>query len=188
MNSTRLYPGMCDDSLEIFFHPGEKKLKGIVGGRVKNFADIRSEKKQFLISIIETEPDLQNILEKMFPENRTAQIEKLAECRFGGLNFQPDYCGKTNTYNNDIIDCKIRSSCAGNGIVCKNLKYNGEELSSTDVLAIQLMATDSKTEVLAEELNMPLGSFHVYRTKFFEKVGVKSKPELARVGVELGLI
>lgn len=188
MNSTRLYPGMCDDSLEIFFHPEERTLKAIVSGTVKNFADIRPEKKQFLNNILESEPDLQRILETMFPGNKTDQIEKLAECRFGGLNFHPDYCGKTNTHNYDIIDCKIRSSCAGNGVVCKNLKYNGEELSSTDVLAIKLMASDYKTEVLAQELNMPLGSFHVYRTNFFQKVGVKSKPELARVGVELGLI
>lgn len=188
MNSTRLYPGMCDDSLEIFFHPEENKLKAIVSGKVKNFADIRADKKQFLVNIVETETDLKIVLETMFPEDSTAQIEKLAECRFGGLNFQPDYCGKTQTHNHDIINCSVRSTCIGNGIICKNLKYNGEELSATDVLAIQLMASDHKTEVLAEELNMPLGSFHIYRTGFFKRVGVKSKPELARVGVELGLI
>ena len=188
MNSTRLYPGMCDDSMEIFFHSEEKKLKAIVNGEVKNFIDIEAEKKHFLKRMIDDEIELRNVLEAMFPKNPIAQIEKLAQCRFGGLNFQPDYCAATETINHDIINCEIRATCAGRGIVCKNLEYNGEELTPTDVLAIQLMASDHKTELLAEELGMPLGSFHVYRTKFFDRVGVKSKPELARVGVELGLI
>jgi len=188
MNSTRLYPGMCDDSLEIFFHSEEKKLKAIVNGQVKNFSEINAVKKQFLFDIISNDGQLSAVLEIMFPKNTKAQIEKLAACRFGGLNFQPDYNAATKTFNHDIINCDIRTSCIGCGIVCKNLQYNGEELSQTDVLAIQLMASDHKTELLAEELHMPLGTFHVYRTRFFNRLGVKSKPELARVGVELGLI
>ena len=188
MNATRLYPGMCDDSLEIFFHPEEQKLKAIVNGAVKDFSAIPAAKKQFLNHIIETDAHLAEIMETMFPGDKASQIEKLAVCRFGGLNFQPDYCGVTHSQNHDIIDCSIRSTCPGSGIVCKNLKYQEEELTQTDVLAIQLMASDHKTELLAEELHMPLGSFHVYRTKFFNRLGVKSKPELARVGVELGLI
>ena len=188
MNATRLYPGMCDDSLEIFFHSEEQKLKAIDNGSVKDFSMVSQAKKKFLHLIIDTDAKLAEVLENMFPQNSEAQIEKLAQCRFGGLNFQPDYCGTTQTHNHDIIDCKIRDSCVGCGIVCKNLSYQGEEITATDVLAIQLMASDHKTEVLAEELNMPLGTFHVYRTKFFNRLGVKSKPELARVGVELGLI
>ena len=188
MNATRLYPGMCDDSLEIFFHPEEQKLKAIDNGSVKDFSAVSTAKKQFLNHMIETDSKLAEVLELMFPNNHAAQIEKIAKCRFGGLNFQADYCTSSNTINHDIINCDIRDSCIGCGIVCKNLSYHGEEITATDVLAIQLMASDHKTEVLAEELNMPLGTFHVYRTKFFNRLGVKSKPELARVGVELGLI
>ena len=188
MTTTRLFPGMCDDSLEIFFHSEEQQLKAIVNGQVKCFSDVLPERKAFLKQIISSEDDLANILNIMHPENETKQIEQLAKCRFGGLNFQADYCRKTETTNHDIIDCDIRDTCIGCGIVCKDLHYNGGEISQTDVKAIQLMATDHKTEVLAEELDMPLGTFHVYRTKFFDRIGVKSKPELARVGVELGLI
>ncbi|MEC5157088.1 helix-turn-helix transcriptional regulator [Chryseobacterium sp. MP_3.2] len=188
MNATRLYPGMCDDSLEIFFHPEEQKLKAIDNGSVKDFSVVSAAKKQFLNHMIETDSKLAEVLESMIPNDHLAQIEKIAKCRFGGLNFQPDYCGTTKTINHDIINCAIRKTCIGCGIVCKNLSYQGEEISNIDVLAIQLMASDHKTEVLAEELNMPLGTFHVYRTKFFNRLGVKSKPELARVGVELGLI
>lgn len=188
MNATRLYPGMCDDSLEIFFHREEKKLKAIVNGSVKDFSAVSAEKKQFLNRIIENDSHLAEVLGTMFPGSAQAQIEKLAVCRFGGLNFHADFCGTTQSHNHDIIDCDIRSTCPGSGIICKNLSYQGEELTQTDVLAIQLMASDHKTELLAEELHMPLGTFHVYRTKFFNRLGVKSKPELARVGVELGLI
>ena len=177
MNATRLYPGMCDDSLEIFFHPEEQKLKAIENGSVKDFSSVSAKKKRFLTSIIENDTQLAEVLDGMFPGDNDAQVEKLAQCRFGGLNFQPDYCAATNTQNHDIIDCSIRSTCPGSGIICKNLSYQGEELTHTDVLAIQLMASDHKTEVLAEELHMPLGTFHVYRTKFFNRLGVKSKPE-----------
>ena len=96
---------------------------------VKDFSLIPSTKKQFLNRIIETDAQLAEVLGTMFPHNRNAQVEKLAKCRFGGLNFQPDYCGVTHSQNHDIIDCSIRSTCPGSGIVCKNLKYQEEELT-----------------------------------------------------------
>lgn len=189
MNATRLYPGMCDGSLEIFFHHEEQKLKAIENGSVKCFRKVSETKKEFLKHIIRTEADTRKVLKRMFPAEPEKQIEKLAKCRFGGLNFQADFCKTSNTVSHDYVECIIRRTCAGCGIICKNMQYNGAELSQTDINAITLMATtDYKTEVLAEELRMPVGSFHVYRTDLYHRVGVKSKPELARVGVELGLI
>lgn len=188
MSATRLYPGMCDGSLEIFFHPEEQQLKAIEDGKVKPFGAVSESRKFFLHEILQDEPQTASVLEEMFPKNRNAQVEMLAKCRFGGLNFSPDYCAETKTTNYDIIDCPLRAHCKGCGVVCRNLEYRGEQLDDTDVKAIRLMATDHKTILLAEELGMPEGTFHVYRTKLYRRIGVKSKPELARVGVELGLI
>lgn len=188
MTSTRLYPGMCDDSLEIFFHSEEKELKAIYSGQVIPFADVPAERKIFLREIIEQETETQQALQEMCGSDPAKQLEQLAACRFGGLNFQPDYTTSEGVAHADYVECPLRGSCVGCGIVCRDMEYNGEALGATDIDAIRLMASDHKTELLAEELNMPLGSFHVYRTNLFRRIGVKSKPELARVGVELGLI
>ncbi len=187
MTSTRLYPGMCDDSLEIFFHSEEKELKAIYSGKVIPFANVPAERKLFLREMLQNEPETQKALNQMCGPNTQAQLEKLAACRFGGLNFEPDSTSD-GVAQADFVECPLRGSCVGCGIVCRDMEYNGETLNTTDIEAIRLMATDHKTELLAEELHMPLGSFHVYRTSLFRRIGVKSKPELARVGVELGLI
>ena len=71
MTTTRLFPGMCDDSLEIFFHSEEQQLKAIVNGQVKCFSDVLPERKAFLKQIISSEDDLANILNIMHPENET---------------------------------------------------------------------------------------------------------------------
>lgn len=188
MSATRLYPGMCDGSLEIFFHPEEQQLKAIEGGTVKPFTAVTESRKLFLYNILQDEPATAAALERMVPNDPKGQVEKLAKCRFGGLNFQPDFCPDTEAQSYDFVECDQRGTCPGCGIVCRNLEYHGEQLDSVDVKAIRLMATDHKTVLLAEELGMPEGTFHVYRTKLYRRIGVKSKPELARVGVELGLI
>lgn len=179
---------MCDDSLELFFHEEEEKMKAIIQGKVVDFSELESEDIQFLIEILETEMSTAVTLREMCGPDVQTMLEKLARCRFGGLNFQPDYLPLSQTSFADAVDCPRRSSCPGCGIVCKNIVHNGEELNHTDIRAIQLMASDYKNEVVAEKLNMPLGSFHVYRTNLYKRSGVKSKPELASVGVQLGLI
>lgn len=184
----RLYPGMCDDGLELFFHEEEGAMKAIIQGKVVDFADLTSSEIQFLIEILETEPGTTAVLRQMCGTDVQTMLEKLARCRFGGLNFQADFSPSSNAASADAVDCIIRKSCPGCGIVCRNIVHNGEELSHTDIRAIQLMASDYKNEVVAEKLNMPLGSFHVYRTNLYKRSGVKSKPELASVGVQLGLI
>ena len=40
MNAKRLYPGMRDGSLEIFFLEEEDKLLAIKDGKIKNFDDL----------------------------------------------------------------------------------------------------------------------------------------------------
>ncbi|PWN67631.1 helix-turn-helix transcriptional regulator [Chryseobacterium oncorhynchi] len=185
MASTRLYPGMCDASLEIFFNEKENELMIIKGGSVMNYDSLPDSETQFLDEIIKNETDVRMILESWSLSNKD-QKKMLAKCRFGGLNFSPDY--KNGECQPDGIDCPLANECIGFGKVCKPINYNGNRLSNFDIKTIQLLISSMKNTVIAEELEIPLGSFETYRTKLYKNLNVNTKQELARVAIELGLV
>lgn len=187
MSTQRIYPGMCDDSLEIFYHEEEDKLMAIQLGAILNYDDLPKSSTEFLVKIIEHDHQLENILNEWFPDNINAQKKKLAKCRFGGLNYEADFNLKSGSIIHDRIDCEIKDVCKGCGIVCKNINYNGEEITETDIKMTQLLSTDLKNLAIADRLNMPMGTFEVSRTRLYEKISVRTKPELTRVGVHLGI-
>ena len=187
MNAERLFPGMCDDSLEIFFHEDQNKLMAIKNGRIQDFYKLKKEDTAFLSTIIDNDEQLKLILEDWFPSDKTKQCEQLAKCRFGGLNHVADFCNGEAAH--DYVQCNLRGICEGENLVCKALEYNGNKLSAKEIKAIQLMATDLKNLVICDELGIPEGSFNVFRTQLYVKLGnIKTKQELTRVGVELGII
>lgn len=185
MASTRLYPGMCDDSLEIFFNEKENELMVIKGGVVMNYDSLPDSETEFLNEIIRNEKDVKMILESW---NLSIKEQKkiLAKCRFGGLNFSPDF--KNGEFQPDWIECPVADKCKGFGKVCKPINYNQKKISKFDISAIQLLISSKKNTVIAEELGIPLGSFETYRTKLYKKLNVNTKQELARVAIELGLV
>ena len=185
MTSTKLYPGMCDDSLEFFYIQEEDRLMAITEGTVVDYEELPSSKTQFLDVLIESEHDVKEILSS-WSECRSEQKRKLAECRFGGLNFTPDF--NNGSYVPDSYDCPHKNSCNGFGVVCKPLVHNGYTLNATDEKAIKLLISSKKNTVIAEELNMPLGSFEVYRTRLYNSLRISTKQELASVVFFLGLI
>ena len=187
MNANRLYPGMRDGSLEIFFHEEENKVIALKSGQIKNFEELESSETQFIVDIIDSDVKLKNILQQWFPLDTKSQIIQVAKCRFGGLNHIPDVacCGSVS---HDHISCAIRGICDGENIVCKPIIYNGHELSAKEITAIKLMSTDMKNTAVCQELEMPEGSFQVFRTKLYEKLGnINCKQELASIGVLLGI-
>lgn len=189
MNSTqRIYPGMCDGNLEIFYHKVENKLKVIHQNKVQDFDDTPNEILNFLGNILQKEDTTKNILNSWYPNDTSSQIRKLAQCRFGGLDFEPDYCNGTNNCNGDFIECPNRNLCKGNGIVCNPIGYQNTPLSLTDIKAIKLISSVDKNEVIAQEMNMPIGSFNVYRTNLYKKLNIQTKQEATRVGVYLGIV
>ncbi|KFF24454.1 response regulator transcription factor [Chryseobacterium vrystaatense] len=185
MTSTRLYAGMRDGSLELFYIKEEERLFAIIGGRVLDYKELPSEETRFLDHIIDSEPETKLILEGWFP-SRKEQKRKLAECRFGGLNFTPDY--EDGVFAADSFDCPLKNKCLGFGKVCKSIEYKGIPLDSFDEKAISLLISAKKNTVIAEELEIPLGSFEVYRTKLYNSLRISTKQELASVAFILGLI
>lgn len=185
MTTTRLYPGMCDGSLEIFYIPEEDRLMAIKDRRVRDYEELPDSDLVFLDEIIESEPEVRSILQS-WASTYDEQRRKLAECRFGGLNFQPDFRNKVASP--DSFNCPVKASCSGFGIVCKAIEYNGVSLNDHDTEAIKLLVSSKKNTVIAELLSMPTGSFEVYRTKLYTSLKVSTKQELARVAFDLGLV
>lgn len=187
MNAKRLYPGMRDGNLEIFFLEDEDELKAIKNGQIKDFEDLTPDDTRFLSVIIDSDEQLKSVLQDWYPDNPDVQIKQLAKCRFGGLNHLPDVtaCGKITP---DYINCSLRGSCSGENIICKPIEYNGYTLSDKEIKAIRLMSTNKKNTVVCSELSIPEGSFNVFRTQLYVKLGnINTKQELTRIGVKLGI-
>ena len=176
---------MRDGSLEFFYIKEENRLMAIKGGRVLDYEELPLEDTRFLDHIIESELATKVILEGWFP-SRMEQKRKLAKCRFGGLNFTPDYVNGIQAP--DSFDCPLKNQCKGFGKVCKNIEYKGFPLAPFDEKAISLLISAKKNTVIAEELKIPLGSFEVYRTKLYNSLRISTKQELASVAFNLGLI
>ena len=188
MNAGRVYPGMCDGSLEIFFHQEEDKLKAIKNGRIKDFDELKKDETNFIYEIIDTDHKLKTVLENWFPNDLQFQMKQVAKCRFGGLNHLPDVtaCGKVATH--DYVNCSLRSNCAGENIICKPIEYNGHILTHLEIKAIQLFSTDMKNTAICQELGLPEGTFQVFRTRLYLKLGnINTKQEVTRIGVKLGI-
>mgnify|MGYP003617194259 CR=1 FL=1 len=187
MNANRLYPGMRDGNLEIFFLEEEDELKAIKNGTIKDFDELENYETQFIAEIIDSDKKLKSVLDHWWPDDFNKQIRQVAKCRFGGLNHIPDVtsCGSVN---HDYINCSFRGNCRGENIVCKPIEFNGQTLSHIEVKAIQLLSTDMKNTVICQELRMAEGTFQVFRTRLYLKLGnINTKQELTRIGVQLGI-
>ena len=184
--TTALFPGMCDDSLEIFYHQEGQQLKAIFQSKIINYEDLPASETEFLEDIIEDEAMTRTILSSWFPNSLEKQKEQLAKCRFGGLNFSPDR-STTGEIAADLLDCPFKDTCVGRGIVCNNISYQNHELSDKEVHFMSLMATEECNKSIAATMEMPQGTFQVFRTKFYEKLEIKTKQELTRIVVFLGI-
>jgi DNA-binding CsgD family transcriptional regulator len=188
MNATiRLYPGMCDGNLEFFYHEKKKAVMSINNGQTKNFDELSCREISGLQEIIDSDSKLRKILREWFPDNNRSQMKELAKCRFGGLNFFPDFSENQNFSSVDHLSCKIRGICKGEGVVCKPMEYEGNILDFKEIKTIKLLSSGKKNYEIAEQLNMALGTFNVFKNNLYEKLNTHNKQELTRVGVKLGI-
>lgn len=181
-----LYAGMNDSNVEFFTVEGEAKV--IANRKIKDFTETPFAIIQILSEAIEKEKPLKMALLDWHPNSRYKRIEQLVKCRFGGLDFQADI--KNNTLQEgDYWKCPNRATCSNNGIVCKAPKYNNVELSPLDVSLMELLSTNLTNEVIADKLNLALGSFHKAKKILYAKLGgIQTKQELALIAQRLNII
>lgn len=184
-HNTKTYPGMIDSSYEFFKSPDG--LKVMSSGNVLKFKDIPMPLYQFLKEHMKAEPETMKVLKSWFPNSELCQLEKFAECRFGGLDFIPDISDNDLQFG-EYWDCPLRGNCKGEGIVCKNLSYNNNVLSAFEIKMMRMVATNYTNEVIAELLDISFGQLHKLKQVLYQKLNVQTKQEVTLIAGSLNLI
>lgn len=180
-----MYPGMLCSSTEFFVSENETKI--IQSGKVLPFCDISLGTLQLLQETIDADPAVVLELHDMHPDSNMKRVEQFARCRFGGLDFEGDIRdGKLQ--DGEYWSCPNRGTCKSEGILCKLPSYNDQRLTKQEVLLLQLTSTNKTNEVIAEELNLPMGSFHKAKKFLYGKLNIQTKQEGVVVSFLLNLI
>ena len=183
--ANRVYPGMVDSSIE-FFLSGDA-LHVIENNKVLPFCEISLDTIEVLQKEINKDINVKLALFEMFPNSAMQRAEQFARCRFGGLDFQGDI-KNGELQDGEFWECPKRGTCPHEGTLCKLPTYNNKRLTKQEVELIQLTSTDKINDVIAEEMHLPMGSFHKAKKFLYERLGVQTKQEVVRIGVFLNLI
>jgi len=183
--TNRQFPGMGDSSIEFFI--SDKETKIIQNGKVLPFSDIPFATIKMLDEAIHADININLELHDMHPTSKLKRIEQFARCRFGGLDFVGDIIdGKLQ--EGEYHDCPNHGNCKSEGILCKLPAYNGLKLSAQDIQLMQLLTTPLTNDVIASEMNLPMGSFHKAHRQLYDKLGIQTKQENTRIAISLNLI
>lgn len=185
VNTNTLFPGMATTATEFFID--QKELKFIHSGRILPFTELSFGIIRILEEKINQDKFLKLELFDMHPTSKMKRIEQFAKCRFGGLDFRADIIDG-DIQEGDYWECPLRGSCKSEGILCKLPTYNGLQLQKQDVRLMQLLATDKTNEVIADEMQLPLGSFHKAKKNLYEMLNVQTKQEVVIISIKLNLI
>jgi DNA-binding CsgD family transcriptional regulator len=180
-----MFPGMMDSATEFFVSQGEVKI--IQNSKVLPFCEISSATMQILDEAINNDKAAKLELFDMHPNSKMKRIEQFAKCRFGGLDFQGDLHDGV-LQDGEYWECPNHGNCKSEGILCKLPTYNEQRLDKQEVKLLQLMSSNMTNEVIADELAMPLGSFHKLKKNVYDKLGIQTKQEGTMVSFFLNLI
>ncbi len=182
----RIYPGLTCGSIEFFIGPNGK-LKVMSGGKVKELKHAPYSYHQILKETIEQEPEIHEILQQWYPKSELKRLIQFGACRFGGLDFQPDF-KDYKLQEGEFHECEVREECPAAGILCKFPKINGVTISFFEVKILQALSTIDTNERIAENLGLPLGTFHLLKKKLYQKLNIQTKPEAVMIGRDHNLI
>ena len=186
MTMHKIIPGLLDDTFEFFNLEGE--LKFINNGNVKSFSDAPMSVIMMLREAIEKNQEAKAILMEWHPDSEYNQLKKYASCKFGGI----DYCADIQDgklQEGEYWECPMAGNCKGEGIICTSPIYNGHKLTKTEVQLIKLSTTEKTNEAIADELSLPMGTFHKYKHQLYEKLGsIQTKQCLTKIAINLNII
>lgn len=172
--TVRIYPGMLDTSKEYFNHGNHVLI--LSEGMVKKFEEVNDHPE--LSKILDDEEDLNLLLEKWFGSDTTVKLRTIARCRFGALNFTPDFSSSVSSH--DYCDCEYRGNCEGENIICKPVIFNGSEISNQEIKLLQELSSNEKNVAIADNLGLPVGTLNVNKTKTYQKFGLITKQQLTK--------
>jgi DNA-binding CsgD family transcriptional regulator len=182
---TKVYPGMVCNGIEFFLQNDDLKI--IQHGHVKPFDEISYQTSQIIKETIEASPEILEALIEMQPNSETKRIEQFAKCRFGGLDFQADMIDG-EMQDGEYWPCPLHGNCKHEGTLCKLPKFNEQRLSKEEIKLMQLSTSDKTNDVIADELQMPLGTFHQTKKYLHRKLAIQTKQEITKIAFFLNLI
>jgi len=181
----KLFPGMTDDSIEFFNH--DNQLKFIKNGQVQSFTDLSFSTIEILKEEINKSNEIKIALHDMHPTSEMKRVEQFAICRFGGIDLNGDILNG-ELQDGEYWDCPMHGKCHHEGVLCKLPLINGSRINKQDVQLIKLSTTDKTNDVIADELNLPLGTFHLAKKYLYQKLGIQTKQELAVLAMKNNII
>jgi hypothetical protein len=185
-NTPVLYAGMNCSGIEIF--AVESEMKFIADKQIQSIINLPYGIRQLTQEEIEKDATVKEALIKMHPNSVFDQQNQFLQCRYGGLDFSADIKGN-KFQEGDYWDCPNRATCPFNGVICKQPTYKGQKLSSIDILLMKQLSTNATNEVIADKLNLALGSFHKLKKALYKKLGnIQTKQENALIAKSLNLI
>jgi hypothetical protein len=186
MCQTNLLPGLTNEHVEMFVEKNDLKI--LKSGKVISFSELSFATISILNEAIAYDKEVRIALHDLHPNSQIKRTEQFAKCRFGGLDFKADI-ENGELQDGEYWPCPNRGNCPHEGVLCKLPIVNGERLSDQDIKLIQESTTDKTNEVIAEELGMPMGSYHKSKRKLHKKLGnIQTKQALTKIALQWNII
>ena len=182
----KIIPGLLDNTFEFFNF--EDDVKFISDGKLKSFAEAPASVIIMLQEAIEKNTEAKAILMEWYPNSEFNQLKQYASCKFGGIDYSADI-KNGELQEGEYWECPKAGSCVGEGKICTSPIYNGQTLTKTEIKLIKLSTTDKTNEAIADELKLPLGTFHKIKHQLYEKLGfIQTKQCLTKIAYSLNII
>ena len=185
MTNIQIPSGLIDENIELFSNNG--KMMATHLGSVKSIFDLPEDFLKILRDEMNSSPSTVLALSLAGYKTVSSQLEKFAECRFGGFDFIADFKdGKFS--NSEYHECGFRGECPMEGIVCSFFKVNGQIITPFEIKMIHLLATEDTLPVIAEKLHVCMNTFEIKKKWLYEKLGVLSRARLVAVCYDLQIL
>lgn len=185
-NTNAPYPGMISSKSIEFFVTGNE-VNVIHDKKISKFTELPFGAIQILQEAIDANKEIKLALHDMHPNSNYKRLEQFAKCRFGGLDFKPDI--KNNKLQEgEYWPCPMHGNCEAEGTLCQLPKFKGIRLEKREVEFMQLLSSEMTNQVIAEELEMALGTFHAFKKKLYQKLNIQTKQGITIIAYALNLI
>ena len=178
-------PGLTDNATE--FVTVNNEVKVLSNGKFFPFTELSFAIISTLEEAINKDKEVKGHLLSMHPHSKMARIEQFAKCRFGGLDYNADIKDGV-LQDGEYWECPLRGNCKSEGVLCKLPVVNGSRLTKQEVELIQETTSSKTNEVIATDMELPMGSLHKIKKMLYQKFGVQTKQELVRIACRLNLI
>jgi len=185
MTKIQIPSGLIDENIELFSAQG--KMMATHSGSVKSLFDLPEPFLKKLTAKMNAVPSVKAALIHAGYKTVNEQLEKYAECKFGGFDLTADF--KDGEFSDsEYHECGFRGVCPMEGIVCGFFKVGGQIISPFEIQMIKHLATDDTLPVIAEKLEISINTFESKKQKLFEKLDVLSRPKLVARGYDLQIL